>query len=206
MRERAPAPRNASLGARFVASGVLLLAGCAALPPPPVSESSFVGRFALTAAGHGADGRSQNENLSGRFTLVIGADTTTLDLASPLGTTLARLESSPAGARLQVPDGGSLREVRDSNAELLAERVLGFALPLDGLPWWIRGLPAPDRAAQVDREAGAITRIEQDGWAIRIDERFDQPATPRRLTLGRAASARSPSMTLRVVLDAPGAR
>jgi outer membrane lipoprotein LolB len=185
---------------------VLLLGGCVSLPQAPTAELTFTGRFALTAVGRAGDGATQNVNLSGRFTLAVTADTAMLDLASPLGTTLARLESSPEGARLQVPDGGSLREIRDADAETLAERVLGFPLPLAGLPWWIRGQPAPDRAAQVAREAGAITRIEQDAWVIQVDERFEGQAAPRRLTLARAASALSPSMNLRVVLDSPGAR
>lgn len=182
----------------------LLLAACAALPPP-AAEQSFAGRFALTAVGRDADGAPRNENVSGRFTLAVAGDSATLDLASPLGTTLARLQSLPDGARLQVPENGGLREVRDANAEQLAERVLGFPLPLAGLPWWIRGLPAPDRAAQVTREATAITYFEQDGWAIHIDERFDGRGAPRRLTLTRAASALSPSINLRVVLDTAGA-
>lgn len=185
---------------------MLLAVGCASLPPPPIAEQTFTGRFALTASGRGSDGTPRVENQSGRFTLVINAGTTTIDLASPLGNTLARLQSSSAGARLQVPEGGSLREIHDTNAEALAERVLGFALPLAGLPWWIRGEPAPDRAARVEHEAGAIARIEQDGWTILVNERFDSPPSPRRLTLARAPSAQSPSMSLRVVLDAPGAR
>ena len=197
--------RAARAVTRFGIGLTVLLSACVSLPPP-AGEQIFSGRFALSAIGRGADGTPQNENLSGRFTLAIAATTTTIDLASPLGPTLARLEASPEGARLQVPDGGSLREVRDSNAEQLAERVLGFPLPLIGLRWWILGEPAPDRPARVSREGRTITHIEQDDWSIRVDERFEGYAAPRRLTLARAASAQSPSILLRVVLDAPGAR
>jgi outer membrane lipoprotein LolB len=176
----------------------IVLSACASLSPP-VAERHYAGRFALTSETLGADGAPQRENVSGRFVLASGAAQTTLDLASPLGTTLARLESSPAGARLQVPEDGALREVRDADAGSLAERVLGFPLPLAGLPWWIRGEPMPGRAVR-RLNADALATFEQDGWRVSIDERFAAGA-PRRMTLIRPAAAAAPAITLRVVLD-----
>ncbi len=180
-----------------------LLFACTTLPPPAALHTT-TGRFALSAEGIRATGAPVRESLSGRFTLSQTADTTTLDLSSPLGNTLARLQSDPSGAQLQVPESGGLRVIHNANAEALAEEVLGFALPLAGLPWWIKGQPIPERPAQLSqlqREGALITHIDQDGWGIHIDQRFDNSATPRRLTLVRPASTMSPAITLRIVLD-----
>ena len=178
----------------------LLLAACTTLPPPAAPNTllnTTTGRFALNATGTRPDGTPLRESMSGRFTLSVATDSTTLDLASPLGNTLARLQSNASGALLQVPEDGGLRTVHNSNPEALAEDVLGFPLPLKGLPWWIQGEPAPDRPAQVQD----INHIEQDGWRIQIEERFERSATPRRLTLLRPAADMSPAITLRVVVD-----
>ncbi len=173
----------------------LLLAACTTLPPPAALHVT-TGRFALNAVGTRANGTPLRENLSGRFTLSMATDNTTLDLASPLGNTLARLQSNPHGAVLQVPEDGGLRSVHHSNPETLAEEVLGFPLPLAGLPWWLQGRSAPEHPA-----LSADNTIEQDGWRIQIDERFERSSAPRRLTLLRPGSAVTPAITLRVVLD-----
>jgi outer membrane lipoprotein LolB len=138
----------------------------------------------------------------------------TLDLASPLGNTLARVDVSPDGARLRAPgNDGSLQELAGPSAEALAEQVLGFALPVVGIGDWIEGRPAPAPPASIAGVTtgadGAVERIEQDGWSITVEERFAAGARPRRLTFERAARPASafttaaPAVTLRLVLDEP---
>ena len=72
---------------------VTLLTGCAApiLAPP---DRAYSGRFAVTTALG-----EQRENVSGRFNLEIRGSQQTVELASPLGTTVARVEIEPGGAR-----------------------------------------------------------------------------------------------------------
>lgn len=185
----------------FVLLAAVLLSACASLPKPEASQT-YSGRFALKAQGPTARGNTLRENLSGRFTLALSADTTTLDLASPLGNTLARLQSGPQGAQLQVPEDGGLRTVQHREAEALAEEVLGFPLPLNGLRYWIRGAAIPGRPAQLQQDNGVATQIEQDGWRIQIEERFEGGTDPRRLNVQRPASVNSPAISLRVVVDA----
>lgn len=175
---------------------VVTLVACTSLPPPAALHTT-TGRFALNATGTRPDGRALRESMSGRFTLSVSNDSTTLDLASPLGNTLARLQSDGHGAVLTVPEDGGLRSVRNSNPEALAEEVLGFPLPLAGLPWWIQGKPAPERPVRVQ----GINHFEQDGWRIEIEERFERSSAPRRLTLLRHAADTSPAISLRIVLD-----
>jgi outer membrane lipoprotein LolB len=47
------------------------------------------------------------------------------------------------------------------------EREFGWRMPLDYLPWWLRGLPAPQLPA-VRREiaSGRLQLLEQAGWTV----------------------------------------
>lgn len=200
-RRAAMIPRRALLLA-----AAALLAGCATVPGTPPPERVHVGRFAATTT---LDGRS--ENTTGRFTLAVAGDTLTLDLATPLGSTLARVESSPAGAVLRASAGTGMQEARGRDASALAEDLLGFPLPVSGIADWIVGRPAPGRPAQLHGDPRQPQAIEQDGWRIDVLERFASGA-PRRLAFARPARAGSatalpaPAITLRLVLDdAPGA-
>jgi outer membrane lipoprotein LolB len=84
--------------------------------------------------------------------------------------------------------------------------MLGWTLPVSGLPDWIEGRPVAGRPAVLSPPQGLIETIEQDGWTIRILERFDASPDPRRIELARAQSTTSPSVVLRIVLDARSAK
>jgi outer membrane lipoprotein LolB len=185
------------VAARAAALAALLLAGCATLQAPPPAERLYAGRFAATS-----EIGVQRENLSGRFTLSVHRDGLTLDLASPLGNTLARVQSFEGSATLVAPQSdGSLLRLAGADAEALLRDHLGWSLPVAGLPSWIEGQAAPGRPAR-DEGSDAIV---QDGWTIRVLERFEASA-PRRIEMRRAATIDAPAVTLRLVLDAPGAR
>lgn len=177
----------------------LLLGGCASLAPP-AAQRTHSGRFAASVQRGG-----EGESFSGRFTLMIFDAGLVLDLASPLGNTLARIEVDGSGARLTAPQAdGTLATWRGDSADALAASVLGFGLPVAGLPDWIDGRAAFGRPARIDPEAGPAQRIEQDGWVIAIDERFADLGTPRRLTLSRDDPGPPPAaLRLRLVLDPP---
>ena len=61
-----------------------------------------------------------------------------LELASPLGTTVARIEIEPGGARAT---GAQMQEVRGADADAMTEQLLGWPLPVSGLADWIEGRP-----------------------------------------------------------------
>lgn len=171
-----------------------LLAACATstLAPP---DRSYTGRFsATTTLGE------QRETVSGRFNLEIRGARQLLELASPLGTTVARIHVEPGGARAT---GAQMQEVRGPDADALTAKLLGWPLPVSGLADWIEGRPVPERSARVEREAGRVMLIEQDGWTIRLPETFDSIVRPRRLVLERAAESNAPAVTLRLVVDEP---
>lgn len=173
------------------------LGACASLPALAPAERIHTGRFsAIATLG------DRQENLSGRFVLAVRDDALTLDLASALGTTLARVETGPDGARLTEP-GSPPRELRGASAEALAEQALGFALPASGIGDWIVGRPVAHRAASTTLQDGQIRVIEQDGWTIRVLERFAANGLPRRLAFERPAHTASPAIRLQLVLDDP---
>jgi outer membrane lipoprotein LolB len=182
----------------------LAMAGCASVPsaPPSGTEQVITGRFSVSAQGNG-----RSDSGAGRFTLTTAGPSLTLDLSTPLGTTLARLERDAKGARLNAPrDDGAMTTLQGTDPEGLLQDAFGWAIPVDGLADWIAGRPAPGTAARVQRDtAGSVSTIEQSGWTIEIQERFAGPSgTPRRLLATRPASGPAPSLTLRLVLDEPG--
>mgnify|MGYP005810703995 CR=1 FL=1 len=176
-------------------AGVLLLGACSTLPPREAVRV-HQGRFTVTASWP-----DRAENSSGRFALSIHADGLTLDLSSPFGNTLARIDTDADGARLVAPDAnGNLQRLQGSNADALTEQALGWSLPVSGIGDWIVGRPVPARPY---RTAAGEAAIEQDGWTIRVIERFGGDGAPRRLSFERPAAALSPAITLRLVLDEP---
>ncbi len=174
---------------------VTLLTACATplLAPP---DRAYSGRFAVTTAFG-----EQRENVSGRFNLEIRGPQQIVELSSPLGTTVARVEIEPGGARAT---GGQMQEVRGADADALTQRLLGWPLPVSGLADWIEGRPVPTRVARVEREGGRVVLLEQDGWTIRLPEYSEATARPRRLVLERLAAANTPSVVLRLIVDEPG--
>jgi outer membrane lipoprotein LolB len=194
--------RPASRWRRASGLAVLLLAaGCATLSLEP-GERIYTGRFAASVSRG-----EQIENVAGRFSLAIRRAGTTLDLASPLGNTLARLQIGAGKATLTAPQNDGSRATWEGDSpEMLTEAALGFRLPVSGLADWIAGRAAQGRPSHLWPGLGPPRRIEQDGWIIVIDERFDQSDAPRRLTFDRPSSSVDvPSVRLRLVVDEQGA-
>src|SRR5258708_15459472 len=83
--------------------------------------------------------------MNGRFLMTVNESGVTLDLSTPLGTTVARVENGPAGARVTVPSGAGLRTEQGADPDALSFQVLGWQLPVSGIPDWIEGPPVPGR-------------------------------------------------------------
>ena len=185
---------NSTARAVVIGCASVLLGACAtATITPP--ERSYAGRFAVTATRD-----AEMQNLSGRFSLEIRGDQQILDLSTPVGTTVARIEVGPDRARASGPQ---LSEVEGNDPDALVERLLGWRLPVGGLGDWIEGRPNPKRPSKVETENGLTAIIKQDGWTIRIGERFEPGQNPKRLTLDRPASGMEPAVTLRLIVDDP---
>ncbi len=76
----------------------------------------------------------------------------------------------------QDRDGAELRDADQKtwyapNAQQLLFRTTGWLIPLDGLNYWMLGLPVPEAAASQDLdEWGRLKTLRQSGWDIRFLE------------------------------------
>ena len=175
-------------GASFAAA---VLAGCAtprtAQPIAAQGVAAWSGRFAATWTDP-AD-RSREDRAAGRFWLQTQGGRTELEIYSPFGQTVARAGADASNAWLETPDG---RRYEAHDPQALTEQVLGWRIPVQRLPHWLRGeLAAPPGSPTVDT-----------GWAV-VSDRAPGEA-PGRLSLQwpHQFAATSPrSVTIRLALD-----
>ncbi|WCM20254.1 lipoprotein insertase outer membrane protein LolB [Paraburkholderia bryophila] len=198
------APRGAVLG--FAAAAAVALAGCASVTPKGPSTSNaatsvtaqtsraYQGRFAIQYN----DQNGQQRNAYGNFVWQETGDTVTLQLRNPLGQTLAIVTSSPASATLELPNKQPLTA---DNVSTLMQNALGFALPVEGLRYWLQPSPAPTSRAKTEKDPDQPSRLKQitqDGWTIDYLAYADAPATGvKRLNLSRS----EPPLDIKLVLD-----
>ncbi|SAK40403.1 outer membrane lipoprotein LolB [Caballeronia hypogeia] len=196
--------RRGALG--IAAAAVLVLSGCALQPRVPTTTSAstslatqtareYHGRFAVQYN----DQNGTQRNAYGNFDWQETGDTVTLQLRNPLGQTMAIVTSSPALATLELPNR---QPVSADNVSQLMQNTLGFALPVEGLRYWLQPSAAPSSRAQttLDPEAGngRPKEIKQDGWTIDYLAYADAPATGvKRVNLTR----NEPPLDIKLVLD-----
>lgn len=173
-----------------LAACALILGACATLPAPaptagPIIDAAFdvTGRLSARRGAEGVAAHFAWEHAPGRDAIA---------LATPMGTTLARLERDAGGASIVRSDGAVERA---PDAATLAERALGFPLPVESLAWWIRAAPHPDSPHAIERDASGRTLVlRQDGWSVAYA--YADGAMPMRL------DARYPDLEVRIVIDA----
>ena len=92
-------------------------------------------------------------------------DSDELWLYSPLGSGVAHMRQDASGALLVAADG---KEYRAEDLKILTRQILGWDLPLDGLQYWVRGLPAPALTAAEQRydANGRPEQLRQGGWQV----------------------------------------
>lgn len=158
------------------------LGGCAALPPatPPAAGTlaaesgwAFIGRIGVQSA---------EQSLSGQLHWQHQADRDELLMLTPLGQGAGRIVRDAEGVTLELP-GQPMQ--RASDAEALTRALLGYALPVSGLAWWIQARPDPSTAFEADRDAaGRLLQLRQSGWVIDYLQ-YTENGRPRRLVLAR---------------------
>ena len=170
---------------------VLGLAGCAVLAPTsPGSDTPFdiVGRVAVSF-----DGKAFTSNLRWRH----AAGREEVWLSTPLGQTVAHIQSGAAEATLTTSDQ---QQYRATSVEALTRRALGWDLPLASLTWWVRGeaVPGGGAPAAIERDPRSrLTLLEQDGWRIAYENYppGEHGGLPRRLDL------KSGTQEIRLLID-----
>lgn len=86
-------------------------------------------------------------------------------MIGPLGQGSVRLTGIPGAARMDLPDG---KVVLGTSANELLARQLGWQVPADALPFWVRGVPEPDTPASdmALNEQARLAKLEQGDWRI----------------------------------------
>lgn len=134
-------------------SSALLAAGCATPRMTPVDANAYwSGRMAIQVL------KDPPESLSAGFELQGSAQAGEMVLLSPIGTTLARLEWTPQGARLAQGQ----QQVDSISLQRLGARLTGTELPIAALFEWLAGRPAEAPGWQVDLSAHAQGRISAE--------------------------------------------
>ncbi len=181
---------------------LLALAGCSTLAPTPGADSarrfhddiSVGGRLSVR---YQQDGKPQS--VQGKFVWHQKASRTDIELASPLGQTLARITLLPGSATLEQ-SGKSTAEATDASA--LTKAVLGWPLPVEGLRYWLQGFVRTLSGELLAVPVGDSNEQEGDGWRVRYVgwQQIDGHNCPKRIDFSRL-DADTGEIALRLVID-----
>ncbi len=140
--------------------------------------------------------KTESQRFSGGLSWQRSSGDEQLLLTSPLGQGAAEISRKDGALVLIGADGAVITAAND---ELLLEKVLGLKLPLEGLVYWLSGLPRPGVTflAEQDQD-GRMAALEQDGWRIEYD-RFR--ALDGRMLPGRLFAQRGDDLEFRLVVD-----
>jgi len=171
-----------------------LAAGCATAPslPPvenpaatwqarqtelrPITAWKIQGRLAM---------RTAEEGWQASLNWVREGERHRIDIIGPLGRGHLRLTRDNQGAELRDADQ---RSWHAENPEQLLYRTTGWLVPLDGLNFWVLGLPLPDTAASQELDPqGRLKTLSQSGGDIRFLEytRYGALDLPSKLFIKR---------------------
>ena len=88
-----------------------------------------------------------------------------LRIIAPLGQGSIELEGDGHGVTMQIAKDKVLHA---DAPETLLRKSFGWSVPVSGLKYWVRGIPAPDRRVKkmfLD-DAGRISEMQQSGWQV----------------------------------------
>lgn len=112
----------------------------------------------------------------------------------PLGVGAVAISGMPGEMEIRTKDGDYLTQ----EPEALMEDKLGFSLPVDGLRYWVLGLPAPGEEPQLQLDdAGRVRAMEQNGWLLE----YSDYQTVGTLELPRKFTLHGADRGFRVVID-----
>lgn len=131
--------------------------------------------------------RSSTASESATFNWRQQKQQTHLELRGPLGVGATTIHSD--GLQLDIYRGEEHRTVDISSPGAIASNT-GWDLPLDALPYWLKGIPSPDytiETLELDAETELLSTLQQDSWEIHYDkyEQFQQFTLPTRMDIQR---------------------
>lgn len=174
---------------------VALLGACAT--PQKIGQQAAdgvferTGRFALSVTHTGG----KQEAVQGGFAWHDSGRELMLDLANPLGSTLARVQVLPGQSVLTRSNGSTERA---QHPDALVELVLGSPIPVAGLRDWLRGQTGNAAVADLKKDTqGKISSFSQQGWRVQLS-RYDATG-PALLQMNRNDASRT--ISVRLVID-----
>lgn len=88
----------------------------------------------------------------------------TINIIAPFGQGGARIQGNSEGVVLRSDEG---KVFHASTAEELLARHIGWRVPLEGMRFWARGLPKPNRPkTQKLNSSGHLAELNQSDWLI----------------------------------------
>jgi outer membrane lipoprotein LolB len=142
----------------WLAFTVFFASGCAFNPSghhKNSSEKFWQGRLLMQVDATVGDQGSRAQSMTASFELQGDADSGSLHLFTPLGTTLAQIQWTPQQAQLQA--SGETR--RFDNLEDLTQALLGAPVPRLALFAWLQGQDIATEGWQVDLSGFAQGQI-----------------------------------------------
>lgn len=180
---------------------VLALAACTtpqALRPRTEAEGrslSRTGRFSLRYQ----PPAQAAEVVQGGFAWLDHDGRLQLDLTSPVGAVMARIEVAANGLTTLTEADGA--QTIAASPDALAERILGAPLPVVNLRDWLAGELSANPEAYVEQrnERGQPVQFQQAGWRVRVEDADAQG--PLRMQLNHT-TADGTDIQVRLVLRA----
>ena len=178
-----------------VSTFAVLLAACASAPPPSMLTTADAADTPFSIAGR-ISARRGDAGVAGAFTWTHDAAHDAIDLSTPLGQTLAKLEGGANGVEVRLPDG---RTQTAATWRELTERAFGVTIPVDGMSAWVRGVPRAAEPFTIERDArGRPALLRQQGWEVVYAYADDAAERPLRASLSYPGPD---TIEVRVVVD-----
>jgi outer membrane lipoprotein LolB len=116
---------------------------------------------------------------------------TRLHLSGPMGVSTTTITSD--GQQMEVRQGEESRTFDISTPNAITLNT-GWDLPLQALPYWLKGIPSPDSPVQrleLDPDRDLLRKLQQDDWEIHYEqyEQFKNLTLPTRLRIQRGATS-----------------
>lgn len=183
----------------------LILNACVGLPVSPPSaelEQAWINRQ-QHLSGHTRwkmSGRIAAHNDTDAWNASIlwrqGENDYDVNIIAPLSSDSLRLYGNSAGVTMKLANG-SIHTAE--TAEQLLSDQLGWQLPVEGMRYWVIGLPRPGNGnthPQLD-VGGRLAALQQAGWNITYDSylRVGNLDLPRKIYLSR------PRLEVKIIID-----
>ena len=188
--------RARALRRAIVCGMTILVAACASLPPAtPPAANIDVGDSPFSISGR-ISARRGDAGIAGSFTWIHDAAHDAIELSSPLGQVIAKLEGGADGVQVRLSDGSTQSA---ATWQALTDRAFGVTIPVDGLAAWVRAVPRGAAPFTVERDSrGRVALLRQQGWDVVYAYADDAADRPFRASLSYPGAE---TVEVRVVVD-----